>query len=234
MQDSRDALSALAGQLTQSVNAAYNPDGSGVDFFDATPGSGLISFNNAGVTVASLRSGASGDSGANDIARAVGSLSSVVFAKQTLTRSITGDGTSNRVSIPSTAGLHIGQAYSGPGFSGVILSVDDATHITLSGPSPNGTLSFDFAADRIEGTFAGHVARTVSGLGAALATVNTQVEDQGVSERMVREQRDSVSGVSQDEELADMMRFQRAFQASARYVNVVDELLDLVVNRLGA
>jgi flagellar hook-associated protein FlgK len=31
-----------------------------------------------------------------------------------------------------------------------------------------------------------------------------------------------------------MMRFQRAFQASARYVNVVDELLDLVVNRLGA
>ncbi len=234
VQDSRDALSALAGQLTQSVNAAYNPDGSGVDFFDATPGSGLISFNNAGVTVASLRSGASGDSGANDIARAVGSLSSVVFAKQTLTRSITGDGTSNRVSIPSTAGLHIGQAYSGPGFSGVILSVDDATHITLSGPSPNGTLSFDFAADRIEGTFAGHVARTVSGLGAALATVNTQVEDQGVSERMVREQRDSVSGVSQDEELADMMRFQRAFQASARYVNVVDELLDLVVNRLGA
>jgi flagellar hook-associated protein 1 FlgK len=234
VQDSRDALTALANQLTQSVNAAYNPDGTGVNFFDSPPGSGLISFNNAGVDVVSLRSGASGDAGANDIARAVGSLSTVVFRKQATDLTVTGDGSSNRVSVPSTAGLHVGQAYNGGGFSGVIVSVDDSTHLTLSGAPVGGSVTINFAADGIEGTFAGHVARTVSSLGASLASVNTQVEDQGVSERMVREQRDSVSGVSQDEELADMMRFQRAFQASARYVNVVDELLDLVVNRLGA
>jgi flagellar hook-associated protein 1 FlgK len=172
VQSSRGQLTALANQLASSVNAAYNPDGMGVNFFDSPPSSGLISFNSIGVDVASLRSGTSGDAGANDIARSVGALATRVFSTQS------GDG--------------------------------------------------------INGTFASHVARTVSELGASLSTVNTRVEDQDVSERMVREQRDSVSGVSQDEELADMMKFQRAFQASARYVNVIDELLDLVVNRLGA
>ena len=235
IQDSRDALSALAAQLTQTVNAAYNPDGSGVNFFDPVPVSGLISFNNAGVDVGSLRTGSSGDPGANDVARAVGSLATAVFSNRGVTRDVTGDGSSNQVTVSSTAGLHIGQIISGAGgISGVIVSVDDGTRLTLSVPGPNGTASLDFAADRIEGTFAGHVARTVSALGSALSSVNTQVDDQGVSERMVREQRDSVSGVSQDEELADMMRFQRAYQASARFVNVIDELLDLVVNRLGA
>lgn len=45
--------------------------------------------------------------------------------------------------------------------------------------------------------------------------------------------RDSVMGVSLDEEIAAMMKFQTAYAANARMVNVFDELLDLVVNRLG-
>ena len=50
---------------------------------------------------------------------------------------------------------------------------------------------------------------------------------------LVRSQRDGVSGVSLDEEMADLMKFQRAFQASSRVFTVMDELLDVVVNRLG-
>jgi flagellar hook-associated protein 1 FlgK len=40
--------------------------------------------------------------------------------------------------------------------------------------------------------------------------------------------------VSLDEEMADLMRYQRSFQASSRVVAVIDELLETVVNRLGA
>ena len=36
-----------------------------------------------------------------------------------------------------------------------------------------------------------------------------------------------------DEEMADLMKYQRAFQASSRVFSAVDDLLDLVVNRLG-
>jgi flagellar hook-associated protein 1 FlgK len=33
--------------------------------------------------------------------------------------------------------------------------------------------------------------------------------------------------------MADLVRFQRAFQASSRVFSIVDELLDTIVNRLG-
>ena len=47
---------------------------------------------------------------------------------------------------------------------------------------------------------------------------------------MLRSQRDSVSGVSLDEEMTDLVKFQRAYQASARLITTVDTMLDTVVN----
>jgi flagellar hook-associated protein 1 FlgK len=89
------------------------------------------------------------------------------------------------------------------------------------------------AADQIDGTFGGYFSNSVSNLGQALAGANARVEDETNIERLVRSQRDGVSGASLDEEMADLMKFQRAFQASSRVFSVVDELLDVVVNRLG-
>lgn len=87
--------------------------------------------------------------------------------------------------------------------------------------------------DLIDGTLGGFYGNAVSDLGQALAGANSRVEDQTNIERLVRSQRDAVSGVSLDEEMADLMKFQRAFQASSRVFSVIDELLDGVVNRLG-
>jgi len=87
--------------------------------------------------------------------------------------------------------------------------------------------------DQIDGSFSSFFSKTVSKLGQALAGANSRVDDQTNIERLIRSQRDSVSGVSLDEEVADLMKFQRAFQASSRVFNVLDDLLDLVVNRLG-
>lgn len=42
--------------------------------------------------------------------------------------------------------------------------------------------------------------------------------------------RESVSGVSLDEEAANLIRFQKAFEASARVLNTADKLLDTLVN----
>ena len=36
-----------------------------------------------------------------------------------------------------------------------------------------------------------------------------------------------------DEELADIIKFQHGYNAAARFVSVMDELLDTVINRLG-
>lgn len=44
--------------------------------------------------------------------------------------------------------------------------------------------------------------------------------------------RESVSGVSLDEEMANMLQFQRAYEANAKMIQVIDQLLDVVVNGL--
>jgi flagellar hook-associated protein 1 FlgK len=87
--------------------------------------------------------------------------------------------------------------------------------------------------DFIDGTLTQFYSSSVSNLGQALSTANTNVDNQTSIEKLVRSQRDGVSGVSLDEEMADLVRFQRAFQASSRVFTIVDDLLDTVVNRLG-
>lgn len=72
--------------------------------------------------------------------------------------------------------------------------------------------------------------QTVAALGQSLASVNTQLSDQEVVEKMLTQQRSSVSGVSLDEEMTDLTKFQRAYQASAKLISIVDEMLDTVVN----
>ncbi|MET0261334.1 MAG: flagellar hook-associated protein FlgK [Rariglobus sp.] len=98
-----------------------------------------------------------------------------------------------------------------------------------------GNQAFSVAGgDAINGTFAQHYAGVVSGFGSVASRVTDQLSDQLNIESIVRGQRDSVSGVSMDEELADLVKYQRSFQASSRVLQVIDELLDTVVNRLGA
>jgi flagellar hook-associated protein 1 len=72
--------------------------------------------------------------------------------------------------------------------------------------------------------------QTVAAFGQALASVNTDLSDQKTVEDMLMRQRDSIGGVSLDEEMADLTKFQKAFAASARLITTVDEMLDAVVN----
>ncbi len=45
--------------------------------------------------------------------------------------------------------------------------------------------------------------------------------------------REQVAGVSSDEELSNMIKFQNAYNASSRYINVIDEMLEHLLNTLG-
>ena len=44
--------------------------------------------------------------------------------------------------------------------------------------------------------------------------------------------RDRISGVSESEETVNMMTYNRAFQAAARMMTVMDGLLDVVINQM--
>jgi len=45
--------------------------------------------------------------------------------------------------------------------------------------------------------------------------------------------REQIIGVSHDEELTNMVKFQNAYNASSRYINVIDEMLEHLLNTLG-
>ena len=83
----------------------------------------------------------------------------------------------------------------------------------------------------IDGTIGGFYSKTVSGLGETLAGINGKLGDQELVEDLITGQRDSVSGVSMDEEMADLIKFQRAYQASSRVLTVIDSMLDTLINR---
>ncbi|NMB01618.1 MAG: flagellar hook-associated protein FlgK [Firmicutes bacterium] len=68
--------------------------------------------------------------------------------------------------------------------------------------------------------------------------VNTQEairmnENDTALENHLRNLKESTSGVSLDEEMANMIRFQHAYSAAARMMTAVDETLDIIINRLG-
>ena len=71
--------------------------------------------------------------------------------------------------------------------------------------------------------------KTVERVGVTTAGAKTRSE----ATRLVREnleaQRASVSGVDADEETLNLIQFQRQYQAAARFINVVDEMLQTLI-----
>ena len=47
------------------------------------------------------------------------------------------------------------------------------------------------------------------------------------------DQRLQVSGVASDEELEKMIKYQQAYNAASRYINIIDEVMDRTINALG-
>ena len=58
-------------------------------------------------------------------------------------------------------------------------------------------------------------------------------ENQELTVDMVEASRQGTIGVSTDEELSNMIRFQNAYNASSRYINVIDECMEHIINTLG-
>ncbi|MCM3711670.1 flagellar hook-associated protein FlgK [Sporosarcina luteola] len=67
-----------------------------------------------------------------------------------------------------------------------------------------------------------------SGQQAERMAINTATLQGAASNR-----RDSISSISLDEEMTDMIRFQQAYNASARMITVIDETLDKIINGMG-
>lgn len=84
-----------------------------------------------------------------------------------------------------------------------------------------------------EGTTDDFFRAVVGDLGVKAADATRTKQNQQDIVYSIDMRRQSVSGVSLDEEMADLIRFQHAYNAAARNVTVVDEILDRVINHMG-
>ena len=76
-------------------------------------------------------------------------------------------------------------------------------------------------------------ASLVSRVGAEIDQTNLVQTNAQVLTDAVEDRRQSASGVSLDEEMTNLIRFQRGYQASARTMSTLDEMLDVLINRTG-
>ncbi|NOU70004.1 flagellar hook-associated protein FlgK [Paenibacillus sp. LMG 31458] len=83
------------------------------------------------------------------------------------------------------------------------------------------------------GTFDEFLRAVVSEIGVQTQEAQRQVTNQKILVDQVDARRQSVSGVSLDEEMADMIKYQHAYNAAARSLTTFDEMLDKVINSMG-
>ena len=55
-------------------------------------------------------------------------------------------------------------------------------------------------------------------------------ENNGLLVSQLETFRESYSGVSLDEEMVNLIQFQRAYEASARYISTVDQVMQTLIN----
>ncbi|MCB0363506.1 MAG: flagellar hook-associated protein FlgK, partial [Bdellovibrionales bacterium] len=67
-------------------------------------------------------------------------------------------------------------------------------------------------------------------LGVQSARAASEHESQKDIVKQLQNIRESISGVSLDEETAKMIEFQKSFDASARLIRAADEMMDTVLN----
>ena len=106
-------------------------------------------------------------------------------------------------------------------------------HASMGGDAGNNEMALRLAQiidekqEALKGqTFGEAINREVVGFGQELSSIETQALDQGTVVRMLEQHRTSIAGVSIDEEMANLLVFQRAFQANAKLIVLLDGLVE--------
>jgi len=103
------------------------------------------------------------------------------------------------------------------------------------GQMRDGVFNFrpDLPAAAGRGTFDEYFRSVIGGLGVKVQEAQRQAGNQETILKSVDNRREAVSGVSLDEEMANLIKFQHAYNASARMMTTVDQVLDTIINRMG-
>ncbi|MFL5831480.1 MAG: flagellar hook-associated protein FlgK [Solirubrobacteraceae bacterium] len=136
--------------------------------------------------------------------------------------------------VTAVNGLHTATPFFSGSTAGTISVAATAATVQTSATSNPGANDVALAISALRGGAADQsYAAFVSTVGSDVQSVNsTQQVSQAVL-ASIDNQRKSVSGVSLDEEMTNLVTFQRGYQASARMLTTIDQMLDTLINRTG-
>ncbi|PKO03639.1 MAG: flagellar hook-associated protein FlgK [Chloroflexi bacterium HGW-Chloroflexi-5] len=83
-------------------------------------------------------------------------------------------------------------------------------------------------------TFSQYYNDQISKLGLTVQRATTNARDRSLVAQALVSQREAVTGVSLNEEAANIAKSQKAYEAAARVISVIDEMLNTVINNMGA
>lgn len=155
---------------------------------------------------------------------------------KTLLSAKTGAGSTDNTISVTAANISISSEWTNEGPGYFIYSRDEnvenyAQH--LSAQISNQDRTFTSFGERFKGTFSEYMVDLVGRLGTDVSFNEGRRDAAATVADDYLSQRDSVSGVQQDEETADMLRYQKSYQAAARVMTTMDDMLDTLINKLG-
>lgn len=90
------------------------------------------------------------------------------------------------------------------------------------------------SGDSIDGTFSSYYDDSVGNFGESLSSTTANLDDETNVETLIKNQRSSISGVNMDSEMANLLQFQQAFEASSQTMNILNSLLGTMISTLGS
>ncbi|MFY4775080.1 flagellar hook-associated protein FlgK [Metabacillus sp. RGM 3146] len=108
-------------------------------------------------------------------------------------------------------------------------SIGDGTNATLLGNVKSGTFTIGGKST----SFQNFYESLVGGMAVDAQEADKMTQNSTTLTDAVDQRRQSVSAVSLDEEMTNMVQFQHAYNASARMITIQDEMLDKIINGMG-
>jgi flagellar hook-associated protein 1 len=110
-----------------------------------------------------------------------------------------------------------------------LANVKNSNFANLQDPAPDPSITYPIKAGTLQSYYEGMIGK----LAVDTQQANRLMNNSEVLRQSVEERRQSVSGVSLDEEMTNMIKFQHAYNAAARNITVIDEMLDKIINGMG-
>lgn len=115
-----------------------------------------------------------------------------------------------------------------------VQSIDLSKPFTLEGFDKSNPQTITFTGlPFTSGSISTNYQSIIGKLGVDAQQANRLTANSNTLAQSVDQNRQSVSAVSLDEEMINMIKFQQAYNASARNITIVDEMLDKIINGLG-